>query len=169
LQQEIFFMQTAKKLGSLALLVPTWLFLLFTLTLFTELIMAPWDTAIHLPEVGTWQRTLNDFFDFSFGQFLISLPVVLVSIAVTVAAYRSRSQVLPRLVIGNALLAVSVWLLVMLASAINNQILYPYPSVLYDPNYRGYHLSILPMFALLSACAVWFIWQRRLAKTFAAT
>lgn len=161
-------MHTATKLSLLALLALTWLFLLFTLTVYTELIMAPWDTAIHLPEVGTWQRTLNDFFDLSIGQFIISVPVVLVSIAVTFAAWRSQPQLLPRLVVGNAVLAVSIWVLVLGASAINNQILFPYPPVLYDPNYRGYHLAILPMTALLAACGVWFMWQRRLAKSFAA-
>ena len=158
-------MQTVKNLGLLALLVVTWLFLLFTLTLFTELIMAPWDTAIHIPEVGTWQRTLNDFFDFSIGQLLVSVPVVLISIAVAYLAFRTRPQLLPLLIFSNAVLALSVYALVMLASTINNQLLFPYPPVLYDPNYRGYHLSILPMSALLAACAVWFVWQRRLAKT----
>lgn len=56
-------MQTAKRLGAIVLLIGTWLFLFYTLTFYTSLIMTPWDTAITRPDVGTWQHTLNDFFE----------------------------------------------------------------------------------------------------------
>ena len=154
-------MQTALKLGWLALLVLTSLFLFFTLTVFTSLLMSPWDSAIDIPEIGTWQRTLNDFFQYSVGQLLLSVPVLLISIALAYNAYRSKPHFLPRIILGNFLLAAGVWVVVMVASSVNNGVLFPHPPVLYDPNYRGFHRSIFPMAALLTTCGVWYIWQRK--------
>jgi hypothetical protein len=45
-----------------------------------------------------------------------------------------------------------------------NNAVYPYPPVLYDPNYPGYYRSVIPMTAVIAVCAVWFYGQIRLAK-----
>ena len=154
-------MQFAKRLLQVASLLLTWVALFFTLTFFTALVMAPWDTAVQIPEVGSWQRTLNDFFGYSAGQFLLSIPVVAIRIAIAWLTWRVRPHLLTRLILGNFLLTVTVWLVMGAASFINNQLLFPYPPVLYDPNYRGFHRSIFPMSVLLATCAAWFILQRR--------
>ncbi len=156
-----------KRIGMTILLIGSWLLIFFTLTFFTELIMAPWDTAIHLPEVGTWQRTLNDFFDFSLGKYLLSVPVILLNIWL-VASNRAKPAFLGHVVMGNLVFVGALWALFMLAAAINNQILYPYPPVAYDPNYRGYHLSVFPMAVMLAACAGWVMWQRRVERALSA-
>src|SRR5215207_301604 len=109
-------------MGLLGILALTWLFLLFILTIFTALIMAPWDTAIDIPAVGTWQRTVNDFFEYSVGQLLLSVPVVLLSIGITIRTLRSRPEFLSRVVISNVLLSVGAWVLVMAATSINHQL-----------------------------------------------
>lgn len=153
-----------KRTGMAILLIGSWLILFFTLTFFTELIMAPWDTAIHLPEVGTWQRTLNDFFDFSVGKYLLSIPAILLSLRLVVTRRGTSLAYLGRLAAGNVLFVGALWVLFVAASAINNQILFPYPPVLYDPTYRGYHLSVFPMAVMLAACAGWVIWQRRVER-----
>jgi hypothetical protein len=48
----------------------------------------------------------------------------------------------------------------MLAALLNNW-LFPYPPVLYDPTYQGYHRSLLPGGVMLGVCAAWLLWQRR--------
>lgn len=156
-----------KRIGLTVLLVGSWVLIFFTLTLFTELIMAPWDTAIHLPETGTWQRTLNDFFDFSVGKYLLSVPVILLNVWL-VASHRAKPAFLARAVMGNLIFVGALWALFLLAATINNQILYPYPPVLYDPTYTGYHRSVFPMAVMLAACAGWIVWQRRVTRSLAA-
>ena len=85
-------MQTAKRAGWLLLLLLTWILLFYTLTFFTQLIMTPWDTALHMPEIGTWQRTLNDFFGYRGGKFLFSVPLIVLSAGLTLNALRTRPE-----------------------------------------------------------------------------
>lgn len=155
-------MSTLKQFGLFAILVFTWIALFFALTFFTELIMSPWDAAIHIPELGTWQRSLNDFFQFSVGKYILSVPLILLSIAVNIYILRMRPDMIGKLIAGNVLFFGALIVLFMFGAAINNNILFPYPPVAYDPNYRGFHRSIFPMAVILIACLVWFNWQRRI-------
>src|SRR4051812_8059757 len=95
-------MSNAKRLGGFGLLILSWLLLFYTLTFFTQLIMAPWDATISMPNVGTWQRTLNDFFELSLGRYLFSLPLILVSLVLTIRTLRANPDTLSKLVRGNA-------------------------------------------------------------------
>jgi len=158
-------MQTAKRAGWLILLLLTWLILFYTLTFFTQLIMTPWDTALRMPEIGTWQRTLNDFFGYRGGRFLFSVPLIVLSAGLTLNALRTRPDALAKFVAGNLLFFGALPILFVASSFINNGILYPYPPVSYDPNYRGFHLSIFPMSVILAACVGWIVWQWRIAST----
>lgn len=154
-------MQKAKLFGVLGLLSLTWLMVFFSLTLLTALNMAPWDTAVQIPEAGTWQRTLNDFFAYSAGQYLLSIPVVVLSMVAAWRAIHSEPARIGRMAAGNAVFIVATWAAMLAAWSINNHVLFPYPPVLYDPNYRGFHRSVLPMSVLLASCAIWFAWQKR--------
>lgn len=161
-------MRRTKSAAAFILLIGIWLALFFTLTLFTELIMAPWDTAIDIPPVGTPERAFNDFFDFSLGKYLLSIPLVGLSVGVTILMYRRNPHSLWHFAAGHAIFVGLLWVLFMIASAINNQLLYPYPPVLYDPNYRGYHRSVFPMSVILVACAGWILWQHRTERKLSA-
>lgn len=144
-----------------AALLATWAFILFILAMFTEFIMAPWDTAITQPDIGTWQRTLNDFFDLGPGQWLVATAVVLGNVYVAIRLWLKRNRLPWRFIVNNALFVWLLFPLMMLAFRLNN-VIFPYPDVLYDPNYRGYHLSVIPGTVALAVIAIWFMVQSRL-------
>src|SRR5690606_33475878 len=81
--------QVVKRWGMIAVLVLTWLILYYTLAFFTSLIMAPWDTALTRPELDTWQRSLNDFFETGGGQ-IVALAFMLASMGVVLPSLRRR-------------------------------------------------------------------------------
>ena len=149
------------RLLKMAALLATWGFILFILAMFTEFIMAPWDTAITQPDIGTWQRTLNDFFDLGPGQWLVATAVVLGNVYIAFRLWLKRNRLPWRFIINNALFVWLLFPLMMLAFRLNS-IIFPYPDVLYDPNYRGYHLSIVPGVVALAVSAMWFMVQNRL-------
>lgn len=149
-----------RRLIGLGLLVPGWLLLFLTLTILTEFILVPWDTAIERPEVGTWQRTLNDFFETSPGQWSISVPLTGLSILAGVGVLRRKPEAGWRLAVVNLICVAVLWGAFLLAAMLNNW-LHPYPPVLYDPTYHGYYRSIVPGLAVLGVCALWLLWQRR--------
>jgi hypothetical protein len=138
-------------------------FVLFSLfTLFTEFTLVPWDTSIVRPEVGTWQRTINDFFERSPGQYALSILVVLLSIGLTLYAYRRNPNSLTKLILINAIfipLVVIVWW----AAVILNGGIFTAP-LGYDPSAAGFHRSILPMTTVLIACIIWFRQHLRAAN-----
>ena len=145
--------------GVLALLV-TWALIFLTLTMLTELAFAPWDTVVTLPEPGTWQRTLNDFVDLGIGKYVLSVPLLVASMTLTWAALRQQPQAAWRYALGNLVFVLLVWAVFNVAALLNNA-LFPYPPVLYDPNYRGYHRSIVPGLAFLGMRAAWLLFLRR--------
>jgi hypothetical protein len=145
----------------LSLLVLAWIALFFLLTFITELTFVPWDGALDWPEVGTWQRSLNDFFATDPGRFIISVPVVVISICLTISTLR-RDFALINQLIRLHYVFIPLLLLTCLVSVSLNHWINPYPPVQYDPNYRGFHLTIIPGIGFIGACLVW-LWQQ--AKT----
>lgn len=72
------------------LLIGSWVALYWWGSLFTEALLVPWyccDPAT-LPALGTWQRTVNDFFAAPLGSILPSMALVLT--AVTIFGVRMR-------------------------------------------------------------------------------
>lgn len=143
-------MHYAKSLTGMGLLLFSWLLLFVVFMFFTELILAPWDTALVRPEIGTWQRTLNDFFETSPGNLTLAALLLLAAIGLSRHHFTSGWM----LALINLGFVVLLWAL-MLASFTLNNALFPYPSVLYDPSYAGYHRSVLPLAVLLLACGGW--------------
>ncbi len=139
----------------------TWLILFGILTFFTQLIMVPWDTAITQPELGTWQRTLNDFFASVPGYFLFSASILVMSIVLSLKIIRGQSRHLLILIAGNIVFAVVLWGVFLIAISVNNAVLFPYPDVNYYPSYAGFHRSIFPGLCILLVCAIWLFWQKR--------
>ena len=148
--------------GILALLT-SWALLFFWLMLATELIFAPWDTAVTRPEIGTLQRTLNDFFETSPGNLSLAALGVGGSMMLTITAIRRGYTNLFRLA-GINLLCFGILIAVFTPVALLNNAIFPYPPVLYDPTYHGYHRSVLPGGVMLAICAGWLLWQRRLTR-----
>jgi hypothetical protein len=148
-----------RKTISLLLLICSWLVVFFILMVLTEFVLAPWDTAIHQPEIGTWQRTVNDFFVQEPGNLVIASLLIVASIYLT---WRQRAYPLWALALGNVVFAVLVMGLFMGAAIVNNAV-FPYPPVLYDPNYHGYHRAVIPGLIVALVCTAWLRWQIRLS------
>jgi hypothetical protein len=138
-------------------LIFTWVVIFFVLVFVTELTLAPWDTAIERPEVGTWQRTLNDFFERTPGNMSLAALLIVASI-LTLRRRPARLQ----WVAGNLIFVGLLFSVFMVAALVNNAV-FPYPPVSYDPTYHGYHRSVIPGLAVLLVCAGWLIWQVRAA------
>lgn len=149
------------QIGSLLL---AWVALFFLLTALTELIFTPWDGALDWPAVGTWQRTLNDFFATDPGRLVVSVPVLIVSIYLTISTLRRNPDAINHL-IRLHFIFIPLLVLVWLASVALNQWVNPYPPVQYDPNYRGFHLTIIPGISLIGACMIWLWRQARMIHT----
>ncbi len=147
-------MLTAKTLPKFGLLILAWMAHFYVLTFITQLTFTPWDGAVDWPEVGTWQRTLNDFFASDPGRLSLSVPFILVSIYLTFSTVRIHPEKLNRL-IGLSWLFIPILLLTSYTAIMLNNALHPYPPVIYDPNYRGFHLTIIPGAALVGLCVLW--------------
>ncbi|MBZ0292956.1 MAG: hypothetical protein K8L99_10375, partial [Anaerolineae bacterium] len=148
-------MRYAKTLTRLGLLLFSWLVLLFVFMLFTELILAPWDSTLVRPEIGTWQRTLNDFFETAPGNLTFAVPLLLA--AIWLSRRRLSNQWMQAAI--NLGFVVLLWILMLAAFMLNNA-LFPYPPVTYDPTYAGYHRSVLPFTVMMAACGGW-LWLLR--------
>lgn len=149
-----------RRTAGIILLLSGWVILFFWLTFMTELVFAPWDTAITQPEIGTWQRTLNDFFATEPGNLSLAVMGVGMSVILTLTALRRGDASLLRLAGMNWLCLVLLIAAFVPVTWLNNW-LFPYPPVLYDPDYAGYHRSVLPGGVVLAICAGWLLWQRR--------
>lgn len=145
-----------------AILLFLWLALFWLLNLFTESTLVPWDTSIVRPEVGTWQRTINDFFERSPGQYALSFAIVLLSMGLTFYAARRNPNSLTKLVLIHALF-VPLLIIVWAAAVFINGGIFTAP-LGYDPSAAGFHRSILPMTTVLIACIIWFRQHLRAAN-----
>jgi hypothetical protein len=156
-------MLTAKMLSKFGLLVMAWIAYFYVLTFLTQLTFTPWDGAIDWPAVGTWQRSLNDFFASDPGRLILSVPVILLSIYLTLSYLRLHPDRINHLV-GLSWLFIPILLLTWFAAITLDNAVHPYPPVAYDPNYRGFHLTIIPGIALIGLCVFWLLgWQKILS------
>jgi hypothetical protein len=139
-------------------LILAWIALFYVFTFFTELTLTPWDGALDWPDVGTWQRTLNDFFAADPGRLIISIPVLLISICLTISTLRRNPAAINHLLRLHYAF-IPLFLLAWLVSVALNHWVNPYPPVQYDPNFRGFHLTIIPGIGIIGSCLIW-LWQQ---------
>lgn len=72
----------ATQLASYLILSGTWIVIFIMLIAVTEGRLAPWDTTQFRPSIGTWERTLNDFFEGGVGGLFPALLIVGASILI---------------------------------------------------------------------------------------
>jgi len=146
----------------IGILITTGMMILF-LSITNLLVLVPWDTAIFRPEIGTWQRTLNDFFEGRTGENIVFLTVALVSILPILRRLRRRWGASLRIIIANLLFFFGGYIFLMMSFIVNNAI-FPWhpPASLTSGN--NYTKSILPLIVLWILYAVWFHEIAGLAK-----
>ncbi len=72
-------------IGGLVLLAGTWFFLFIWIAAMTEGTLAPWDVAPGRPPLGTFERSLNDFFEGAPGVYLPAALVIAASACLFIA------------------------------------------------------------------------------------
>jgi hypothetical protein len=139
-----------KKLISISSLVWTWLLLFFIVRVYAEWAFAPWEAAVVLPSIGTWQRTLNDFFDIGTGSYLVAAITVLLSMMLVLNSQRQRHY--PYLIVANLGLLISLPL-ALFGSAYINRYLFPVGQITYGT-------AVLPFIAYLVLTGLWLFTQK---------
>jgi len=141
-------------IGGVLLLIGTWYFLFMYVAAMTEGWLVPWDCwpASERPPLGTWARTVNDFFEIPPGSILPGVVVVTISAGIFLSrTSRATKRTLLPLAFATTnllLLVVDVFLV-----AVAHQL----PDLWRAPNDIGYHQtwpSILVTTILLSALFV---------------
>lgn len=153
-------MRFIKNIAMLTIVVITWVFLIQFFTVMSSWILTPWDTAIYLPDMGTWQRTLNDFFDSSSGQMLISIIIGILTAVPIIMHYRVNTNL--RVIVTNLLVVFAGYFVLLFSFAINN-LIFPARSadINLDPFFNhNYNHSIIP---LITICLIYMIWFREIS------
>jgi len=83
--------KTVVFVGGTLLLVATWSFLFACIAAMTEAWLVPWDLTPFRPPLGTWERTVNDFFEAWPGSILPSVVFIVVSASIYVARTSART------------------------------------------------------------------------------
>ncbi|MHB1162519.1 MAG: hypothetical protein ACYC3V_19630, partial [Chloroflexota bacterium] len=173
--------------ASLVFLLFTWLVVFGWLALLTEILLVPWDLipGDFRPPVGSWSRTVNDFFEGSRGDRLLGQIVVGASAAAFVfrmVRARRRHMVVLGFFGANLLYLIGGFSLIMMALAVSGQLFSGYGT----PVGVGLHGRALPLAVLATVTALlllgqWtlevrsapdhgialgWIWDRRPGKTF---
>ena len=79
--------------GGTLLLFGTWYILYLWVAAMTEGWLVPWDTVPDRPPVGTWQRTVNDFFEVRPGAVLPAAIVIVISMLLfVIRVVRERNR-----------------------------------------------------------------------------
>lgn len=77
--------------GSILLLI-SWGIITVMLAAFTEGWLAPWDTQRTRPPLGTWERSVNDFFEGPPGSLLPALIILCISITLYMYGRRNAKN-----------------------------------------------------------------------------
>lgn len=80
MQQENKTQKTSLTFGSIFILITSYFFLFFSLSITSVALLSPWEVTIEeaKPQICTWQRSLNDFFNTS-GGGVLALAVIIFS------------------------------------------------------------------------------------------
>lgn len=146
----------------LVLLLTSWVIVYWWTALFTEALLVPWYCCGQdsIPAIGTWQRTINDFFNEFPGSALPSLTFVTISIAIFISRLsKAKNRVwLPAIFFLAFVILLAADLAVTnLSWAISSWIVGPWRGAL-DV---GYHRT---WYGIVSHLALWCIFFAILAK-----
>lgn len=76
------------------ILIVTWFFLFFFIKGIVEMLLVPWDTiqVQFRPEIGTWERSLNDFFEAGIGAVLPSIIFIIGSLVMFIFRFKKEKE-----------------------------------------------------------------------------
>ena len=150
--------RTGLFIGGLLLLLGTWVIMYYWILGATEGWLVPWDCwpVSYRPAVGTWARTVNDFFESRPGSILPSIAVVAIGVCtfiVRVARTRDRTLLPVTFAATNLVFLVADLFLVIFAHLLPNLWL-PKPRPEVDIGYHHTWPAILVTIVLLTVLFV---------------
>ena len=137
--------------------------IIYIFSFFTLLALVPWDTAIARPEIGTWQRTINDFFEGRFGENLVILFFCLTTAFPVIKTLRQARKILLRGFVTNVLCLILVVTTFILCSNLI-YIIFPYGTDYTNPFFHNYTRSIIPLTIYGIVYCWWFYRMMKLHK-----
>lgn len=129
-------------------------------SVFSLLLLVPWDTSFVRPDVGTWQRTVNDFFESRPGEILTYGFYTLFFSLVTINTLRKRWEAAYSVIVVNLIATFSLQLLGVLSFPVS-QFVFPFNENYTNPFYFNYARNVLPMLMIV---AMVFLWTRELKR-----
>lgn len=155
-----------KFLVSMAISLTT-IIIIYTLSIFSGFALAPWDTALIRPEIGTWQRRLNDFFEVGIGHSLIYIVVFLLVVIPVMKSLNNRWRNYHRILLLNSLNS-----LFIASFFFTTMIIYPVNHFIFhhnreygDPFFHNYGQQIIPFLTLWLVYSLWLYQINKLPKT----
>ena len=153
---------TFKVLPILTVLISS-LMLSYLFSALTLLALVPWDTAIARPEIGTWQRTVNDFFEGRFGENVVILFFIMMTTLPIFNTLRERWYLSARVTLTNILFLI-VGYGGFIASSIISYIILPYRGNVTDPFFHNYTRSSISLLAISVIFCFWFLQIKSMPK-----
>lgn len=142
---------------STLILLVSWCFLFAWMVLTTESFLVPWDLSANRMPLGTWQRTLNDYFEGYPGSILPATTTILMSICIFL--WRMTK------VANKHLLPLSLAITNITSIAISTALIFfaiRIPSLWLPPKYRfdeGYERSWIAIVVLVVVLVLLFVVQ----------
>ncbi|GAB5490907.1 MAG: hypothetical protein Phog2KO_11220 [Phototrophicaceae bacterium] len=152
-----------KFLVSMAISATT-IIIIYTLSIFSGFALVPWDTSTIRPEIGTWQRRLNDFFEVGLGHSLVYIVVFLMVVIPIMTALNNRWRNYHRILLLNSLFIASFFFTTMIIYPVNHFI-FPYTRDYSDPFFHNYGQQIIPFLTLWLVYSLWLYQINKLPKT----
>lgn len=147
----------------LLLLLAVWAILFWWVTLFTEALLVPWYCCSleSMPDPGTWQRTVNDFFNTVPGSILPSVAIVLTGVLIFIARVK-RAQNKAWL----PLIFACAYMLLLAADVLVTNLSWELSNWLVGPRVggidAGYHRT---WYGIVTHLALWITFYLFMAKT----
>ncbi|MAU10092.1 MAG: hypothetical protein CL607_09745 [Anaerolineaceae bacterium] len=97
------------------------------------------------------------------GTTLVGCLILVAHMMFVYRAMQRKMLFLQRMTVYSFFFLGALFVFVPLAEQVTTQVLFPYPET-YDPNYAGYHLTVLPMGVMVGLLAIWFRAQWKLTS-----
>lgn len=122
------------------------------------LMLVPWDTTNVRPPVGTWQRSLNDFFEVPHGEYMVFAIVGLLVGGIILRTLWHRWESAMRIVVANLIALVGMPIVLIVVFGIQN-LFFPiqYNNLTGELPTYGYGRSVVPMIAI---AIIFWLWAR---------
>ncbi|NJL54325.1 hypothetical protein HC928_03435 [bacterium] len=151
---------TSNHTAAIIVLLISWITLFYLVNVLTEVTLVPYDTMpiSERPPIGTWQRTLNDFFERPPANYLPSIVFLAASLGISWPIIRHDTAASMRLAGINVVCILALFIITMILGVVR---LIVFPAL--DP--QSYDGSILMGCGIAVVIICWLFWQWRVRRS----